>query len=197
MNNWKSILTVVALTSATIGLQASPAAAAHPKLGCKFASGTMKWQDATTTSGYAAAANNAVEAWNSTSTQFNINKVTSGANIRIANGNFGEVWQGLRLVGITLNTSQETPTCNSAGTWRTTMVTWWNDYRTQHYTPSKRQAIMVHEIGHALGLAHVTAPAGSSCSNVTVMDVAIDEWYDKCGFWKPRSGDIAGANELY
>ncbi|MEV7910489.1 matrixin family metalloprotease [Streptomyces griseus] len=198
MKSWKSILISFALTSAAVVIPASPATA-YETLGCKFSTGTLKWQDATTTSGYASAAKNAVESWNSTSTQFNMNKVTSGANIRVANGNFGATWQGSQFVGIMLDTSQANPVTNSCSgkTWDTTMVTWWNDHYTQHYGASKRQAIMVHELGHALGLAHTTAPSGSSCSKVSIMDRAIDGWYDVCGFWKPRQDDINGANYLY
>ncbi|MFB6816550.1 matrixin family metalloprotease [Streptomyces sp. NPDC056347] len=198
MKHWKRILSALVITSAVVIIPASPAAA-YGTLGCKFSTGTLKWQDATTTSGYATAATNAVEAWNSTSTQFNMNKVTSGANIRVASGNFGATWQGTQFVGITLNTSQENPVTQSCsgGTWDTTMVTWWNDYYTQHYGAVKRQAIMVHELGHALGLAHTAAASGSSCSKVSIMDRAIDGWYDACGFWTPRQDDINGANALY
>ncbi|MFD5426568.1 hypothetical protein [Streptomyces sp. NPDC127084] len=67
---------------------ASPAAAYEP-IGCKFSTSSLKWQDATTTSGYSAAAHKAVEAWNSTSTQFDINKVRtlsgeiSGSSVKV------------------------------------------------------------------------------------------------------------------
>ncbi|MEW5354057.1 matrixin family metalloprotease [Streptomyces sp. 16-176A] len=198
MKHWKSILAALAVASATVVIPASPAAA-YDTLGCRFTSGTLKWQDSTTTSGYATAAKNAVGAWNTTSTQFNMNQVTSGANIRVTNGNFGSTWQGLRFVGITLDTSQRDPVAYSCsgGTWDTTVVTWWNDYYTQHYGAAKRQAIMVHELGHALGLAHTAAAPGSSCGQVSIMDKAIDAWYDVCGFWTPRQDDINGANALY
>ncbi|MET7619277.1 matrixin family metalloprotease [Streptomyces sp. NPDC005408] len=193
MRNWKSILAALAVTAAAVVIPATPAAAYNLN-GCKFSTGTLKWQDATSTSAYASAAQNAVTAWNSTSTQFNLNKVTSGANIRVANGNFGATWNGYQFVGVTLDTSQGSGLDCSGGTWDTTMVTWWNDYYTKSYGATKRQAIMVHELGHALGLAHTN---GSSCSNVAVMDTDIDYWADACSFWKPRQDDINGANALY
>lgn len=195
MKHWKAVLSALAVASAAVVVPASPVAA-YELNGCKFSTGTLKWQDATTTSGYATAANNAVQAWNSTSTQFNMNKVTSGANIRVANGNFGETWNGVKFVGITLDTSQNVGTC-SGGTWDTTVVTWWNDHYTQSFGATKRQAIMVHELGHALGLGHTQAAAGSSCSSVSIMDRNINSWYDTCGFWSPRQDDINGANALY
>jgi hypothetical protein len=107
------------------------------------------------------------------------------------------VWNGFRFSGVTLDTSQRIPTAScSGGRWTTTIVTWFNRYYTDNYTGLKREVIIMHEIGHALGLAHVTNTAGL-CSTLVIMDADIDAWYDTCGLTVLRQDDINGANALY
>ncbi|GGN94309.1 hypothetical protein GCM10010112_83490 [Actinoplanes lobatus] len=186
-----------AVIAATAGLMlpASPASA-YSLLGCKFTSGNLKWQPKIANSTYTTAATAAINDWNSTSTHFNFTQVSSGANVHVADGNYGATWMGNSFSGITLNSTQKNPVTNSCsgGTWDTTMVTWWNRHYTDSYTSAQRETIMVHEIGHALGLAH-TASA-SSCS-APVMSVNIDSLVPSCGRMAPRQDDINGANALY
>lgn len=194
----KRLLATGLVVGALAAAVPATSASAYNLLGCKFAGSgnALKWQDVTRSSGYASAGASAVSAWNSTSTQFNMAKVSSGANIRVADGNYGATWMGASFVGITLDSHQANPITNSCsgGTWDTTIVTWWNTHYTDSFTATKRKAIMVHELGHALGLAHTS---GSGCS-VGIMDVNINTKYDECGgFSTPRQDDINGANALY
>ncbi|MET7880108.1 matrixin family metalloprotease [Micromonospora profundi] len=182
---------------ATIALPASPASA-YNLFNCKFnADGNaLKWQPAITDSSYSTPAVDAINSWNSASTQFNFTKVTSGANVRVADGNFGQVWHELSFYGIALDIYQNNPvqySC-SGGTWDTTIVAWWNRYYTDSFSAQKRQAIMVHEVGHALGLAHSN---GANCADGRIMATDVVAQYNSCGIARPMSDDIAGANAIY
>jgi predicted Zn-dependent protease len=196
----KRILTV-AVALAALAPATTAAAGAQPGfIGCQFppSSGNdLKWEDRTASTQYSNAAASAIQAWNSASTQFNMAKVSSGANIRVANGNLGAVFMGSELLGVTLNTSMKDPTLSCKGNdqrWDTTIVTWLNTYYMDSATTNKRKAIYVHEIGHALGLAHTK---DKGC-DVSIMDINIDAKYDDCGHYSsPQPEDVAAANYLY
>jgi hypothetical protein len=178
----------------------APPAAAHAYAlsGCRFATSTdvLKWQDATTRPDYAGPAADAVGVWNAEPIPLTLVKATSGANIRIADGVFGKTWHGMSFAGITLDTSERDPTIYacSGGTWDTTMVTWWNRSYTDPFPAEERQAIMIHELGHAFGLAHTFADL---CGQATIMDADIVRWYTVCGLHAPKQDDINGINALY
>lgn len=197
MKALRNIAVALALGVAAAALPATPAMA-YNTLGCKFgvSGNSLRWQDATNSSSYASAATQAINAWNSTSTQFNFAKVTSSPHLLVADGNFGATWNGASFSGIILDMNQQNPIANSCGggTWDTSIVAWWNRYYTNAYGATKKQAIIVHEIGHALGLAHTTSVG---CGTMTIMDWDIDAGFDSCGFWSPRADDINGANALY
>ena len=162
MRNSRHLLAVLTIAALLFPAPAS----AYQTLGCQFNSnGSLKWKDATSGSSWATPGQNAISLWDATSSPLALTKVTTGANIAVADGNFGN----LGFDGIILDTSQRDPTVYSCsgGTWDTTIVTWWNRYYADSYTSTKRKSVMVHELGHAFGLAHQSdlfALTSSSCS---------------------------------
>lgn len=179
------------LASASL-VSAPPPAEAYAWLGCRFASTSVKWQDATTTSGYSSASLAALNSWGSTSIPVSFSKVTSGANLRVANGNFGNVGSDGIMKGP--GTGTNAPSCSN-GVWTQTAEAWLNNYYTDSYVANKRRSVMAHEVGHALGLAHVDS--GSACGSVTLMHPATYNRYDVCGIVNPASDDIAGVRARY
>lgn len=151
----------------------------------------MKWRPAITNGSYSAPAPSSISAWNVTTTPVYFTQVTTGANVAVADGNFGSV----HFDGITRdNQGVSPPQCLSSGYWKYGLVTWWNRFHTDSYSNAKRQSVMVHELGHALGLAHTPSTA---CSTLAIMYPGTDLRYDTCGWTTPRNDDIAWVNTLY
>jgi len=187
----RRIATLLAAVTVSAGILAPVApASAWTGLGCKFSTPNLKCKPNTSTSTYLDAATRSTQAWNSTATPIILTKVSSGANISVADGVFGNTGYD----GITLNSSGNNPSCGSSGLWPTGIVTWWNRTYTDGYSVDKRQSVMVHELGHALGLAHSSA---SSCTNVPIMQPDTHTRWDVCLLKTPRADDINGVNALY
>lgn len=169
----------------------SPTKAAADPIGCQFTTASLKWEDATSRASYSTPAHSSVAAWNATATPVSLIEVTTGENVTVADGNFGATG----FVGITRdNQGSSPPACTSSGYWRYGIVTWWNRYYTDGYNAGKRQSIMVHELGHGLGLAHTTS---TSCLDTDIMLQGASYRYDVCGINTPKNNDIYWINVLY
>jgi hypothetical protein len=70
---------------------------------------------------------------------------------------------------------------------------WWNKYYTNSYDATGKKQVMVHELGHVLGLGHAGT---STCSGQPIM-YAYSTRYTVCGHTTPQADDIAGVNWIY
>lgn len=108
----------------------------------------------------------------------------SGAHLAIYTSNAGNTgYDGLT-----------TSTCYNTGL----VIDTWSGYNTHYtsgYADPKKQSVMVHELGHSLGLAHAGSLA--NCTNLPVMFYATPTRYDTCGKKTPQTDDINGIWAIY
>lgn len=158
-------------------------------LGCKMKYSTIKWKDATTNTGYYVAAVDAMNSWGN-NTKVGFQKVSSGANLTVANGNFGNTG----FDGIMKSATSNLPPGCASGNWTSTAFAWLNSNYTNAYSAAKKRSVFVHEVGHALGLAHNNT---SACSSMAVMHRSTADRFVRCGISYVRPDDIKGVNYLY
>lgn len=152
---------------------------------------SLKWKDSTGYVSYGNGAQNAADAWSSATSQLTLTKTTTGANIEVHTGAFGDSECG-----------HTTPsTTDSNGNWTATVHWYYDTVTMSGSTPTQRQQCGVHEFGHALGLDHEQKQL---CTDVQMMDghrsagpPYADNDFWTCGYTVPRLGDSGGINALY
>lgn len=71
---------------------------------------------------------------------------------------------------------------------------WLNRCYTDGHVDGARQSVLVHEIGHILGLAH---NGQLQCASMPVMQSNTPDRWNRCLINTPRADDRAGVNALY
>jgi matrixin len=157
----------------------------HNGVDCHFPTGNLKWKNSTTRTGYSDPAIAATGAWTGTPTPIVLTSVSSGANITVSDGVFTDP----DLWGITQYGAQ---TNCGGGYYSYGPVSWFNRTALDSKSQNARRSVMVHELGHALGLGHTSI---ADCTSI--MSTYVNTFWLSCGMLSPGSDDVAGINVLY
>jgi len=146
----------------------------------------ISWHYSLSTSGATAnfhsAAQSAAYRWGGTPTSIYFNEVSSKYQINVTDENAGSSGFDGRTIY----------SC-SAGYFSGTVYVAVNRYYAQSYSQEGRTQVYVHELGHALGLAHTTV---TLCNNVPIMYPSSDRYF-RCGISTPQTDDINGIKAMY
>lgn len=183
---------LVIFLSASLVLLAGPArhASAYALEGCSW-----NFNNPTLVLGsdphYAAVADSAASSWNyqlynnNVGLQWNIQPYGASGQVYEHEYNFGNTGYD----GITFYS------CSDGYYFDTPVNSYFNTYYTNGYSYGEAQAVITHEFGHALGLAH--NPTFGGCSYAPIMYYMATLTYIDCGYVGPRPDDIAGARAIY
>lgn len=158
-------------------------AQAYATLGCRWTSTNIVWTNASSTP-YLSTATNAVDAWASAVSVVSLSAVPPeySYNIRLYDVNQG-------LTG----TDGATAYSCTAGYFTGIVYSYVNTYYTDSYSATGRKQVMVHEVGHALGLDH---SGTTTCSGQPIMYYSSDRYFT-CNHVNPQADDITGINYIY
>lgn len=165
------------------GFVSAPRAAAYSFLGCKSNAIQMNLtetykKDSTLSSTWRSVLDVATSAWNSKPVNGRLDTSTS-IGIPVAQGNYA--WPSSRFAQMSWN-------CGGAGFFTTRGIAVHTN-NTAFMTTTQRRKVMVHELGHAMGLDH-----SSGCGVATMQG---DSGINCSQSYGPWSDDVAGMQALY
>ncbi len=177
------VVAFVGAAAALILTVPAPPASAYALLSCHMSNPQSSYgKTGGVTGGYATALTNAANDWTQTSTRLIIYAGSSSSQFTVDAFNFGNTgYDGI----------QNSSGCHS-GIWIDPYANW-NTYYTDSYTTTAKEQVIVHEIGHVLGLAH---SGSSTCSGQPLMYYSSDRYF-VCGHVKPQPDDVNGINAIY
>lgn len=136
--------------------------------------------------GYGSIIADAVNAWNGSTagTYINLQPPSYSYQIRIYVQNYGNLsWSG----------QVDEYDCNVwNGDWNYPPRMRINRFYVDSYKSIDVRGVLVHEFGHAIGLAHVNDNCGANSSMVPT-----DGTRGSCGFQNPQGDDVVGVSALY
>lgn len=179
-----SMSTVVLTLSALISVGASEQASAYNPTGCHWAHAAIDY-GTPANSTYVSPTVAAAVAWTNTPTPIYMLRVAGSpvSGVEVSAANYGSVaWDGYS-------------SWNCSTVFHHTTAAWsrYNTYHTDSYSATGKKQLMVHELGHTLGLAHAGT---ASCAGQPIMYIYADRYFT-CGHVVPQADDIRGINAIY
>jgi predicted Zn-dependent protease len=175
---------IVVFMLAWMIVSAAQLAAGFVTEGCKWpGTGSNIYWNTNTSGDYYTQAVNAASDWTNTPTPIYMTMSSNPQWITVQANNYGSTGQD----GVSYLICDQITGAFGPGT-----TSNWNTYYTDGYSSAARQSVMVHELGHAIGLAHT---GGSPCS-IPIMYPS-SERYSSCGYINPQQDDVNGVNYIY
>jgi hypothetical protein len=174
-----SILAAVWIIAAALAWIAVPADAYNPEP-CHWPDNVERFIDS---SPYGAATGDAVDAWNN-DTIIILSPRDPGDPHEISIDAANDGLNGLNGVTYLHCSGADMVCCSNS---------YYNSFYTAEYSRVERKVVMVHELGHAIGLGHVNHP---DCPGMPIMYAGWTRWTE-CHKQNPQQDDINGISALY
>lgn len=182
-----SILTISLLMTFTViltlGSNSIQYADAYINDVCKRSSSTILWKNISLTATDLSDTKLAIANWNDAPVNMFLDEATTGEHIQLRSTSVG----GNGLAGWTLES------CSGGPYYTQASQVYINDYYTNSFPSQKRQNVIAHETGHAIGLEH----SGTSTNALKTLMYTSTSSYDNYSIFVPTLDDIRAATAHY